>query len=272
MAQFGHRFSAGDFPATHTDEFRGAHFEVRDLTGARFTDCDLTGVRVIDGFLTDVHLSGWVDGLTVNGVDVTGFVESELDKRHPERVQLRSLRSAADYRALWQRLETLWADLVVRVRRLPESAAYRQVDGEWSFVQTLRHLVFVTDAWASRTVLDIEQPYHSLGLPQTWYPVADALELGLDPAAAPSFDAVLDARADRVAVLGRIFDELTDEGLGRPCARVPAPGYPEEVRPVGECLWVVLEEECEHLRYAARDVAVLETAPGDDGEAAGGSR
>ena len=27
---------------------------------------------------------------------------------------------------------------------------------EWSYAQTLRHLVFITDAWASRTVLDEE--------------------------------------------------------------------------------------------------------------------
>jgi hypothetical protein len=40
--------------------------------------------------------------------------------------------------------------------------------------------------------------------------------------------------------------------------RSPAPGYPEEPRVVGECLGVVMEEECEHHRFATRDLAVLE--------------
>jgi hypothetical protein len=35
-------------------------------------------------------------------------------------------------------------------------------------------------------------------------------------------------------------------------------GYPEESRSVGDCLGVVMEEECEHHRYAVRDLAVLE--------------
>ncbi|MFD4194368.1 hypothetical protein [Amycolatopsis thermoflava] len=44
------------------------------------------------------------------------------------------------------------------------------------------------------------------------------------------------------------------------CGRTlsPAPGYPEEPQPVGKCLRVVMNEECEHRRYAVRDLAVLE--------------
>ena len=67
--------------------------------------------------------------------------------------------------------------------RLPTAALDQQVNEEWSFAQTLRHLVFITDAWASRTVLDEERPYHPLGLPQSWYPAADAAALGIDLAA-----------------------------------------------------------------------------------------
>ncbi|GHD37719.1 hypothetical protein GCM10010317_003690 [Streptomyces mirabilis] len=49
----------------------------------------------------------------------------------------------------------------------------------------------------------------------------------------------------------------------RPCTRTPAPGYPEETRTVGGCLEVVMDEECEHLRLAVRDLAVLEAAGRD---------
>ncbi|MFD7997825.1 hypothetical protein [Streptomyces mirabilis] len=44
---------------------------------------------------------------------------------------------------------------------------------------------------------------------------------------------------------------------------MPAPGYPEETRTVGGCLEVVMDEECEHLRFAVRDLAALEAAGRD---------
>ena len=78
----------------------------------------------------------------------------------------------------------------------------------------MRHLVYVTDAWASRTVLDEPMPYHRLGLPQTAYPPADAAALGMDLAARPSYAEVLAARADRMALVRGIVDGLTDTELG----------------------------------------------------------
>ncbi|MET7622190.1 pentapeptide repeat-containing protein [Streptomyces sp. NPDC005408] len=73
----------------HTDAFRGARFTVADLTGAKFLDCDMSQVKIVDSWLVDVNVSGYVSNFVVNGVDVTAFVEAELDRRHPEGVQLR---------------------------------------------------------------------------------------------------------------------------------------------------------------------------------------
>ena len=90
--QYGpHRWSAGYHDDGTNEALRGATFLVKDLAGARFVDCDLTGVKVVDGCLVDVDLSGYVERLVVNGVDVTAYVAEELDRRHPERVQLRSI-------------------------------------------------------------------------------------------------------------------------------------------------------------------------------------
>lgn len=256
-AQFGpHRFYPGE--GGGSTEFHGARFDVADLRGARFTDCDLSGVTIRDGWLVDVSISGFVSNLTVNGVDVTEYVNAELDRRHPERVQFRQGQSADDVRGLLDTVERLWAGATERAGRLPAAARAEQVDGEWSFEQTLRHLVFITDAWASRTVLDQPMPYHRIGLPQSWYPPAEAAALGIDLGAKPGYDEILRVRADRMAVLRRITDGLTDADLGRPCTRAPAPGYPEEERTVIDCLAVVLEEEMEHYRFAVRDLAVLE--------------
>jgi DinB superfamily len=258
-AQFGpHRWSAGDHDSDHTDAFRGVTFAVRDLTGTKFFDCDMSGVKIVDSWLVDVNVSGFVNNLVVNDVDVTAFVEAELDRRHPERVQLREIQTADDYRAMWDTIEELWSITVSRAERLPEPARHERVDEEWSFVETMRHLVFITDAWASRTVLDEPMPYDRLGLTQSAYPPARAPDLGIDLDARPSFADVMKVRADRMSLVRSIVDGLTDAELEQLCTRTPAPGYPEAERSVGECLGVVMEEECEHHRFAARDLAVLE--------------
>jgi hypothetical protein len=258
-AQFGpHRFYAGE--GCGSEQFRGARFDVADLRGARFTDCDLTGVTIRDGWLVDVSISGYLNNVTINGVDVTDYVSAELDRRHPERVQFRECQTADDVRAIWDTIERLWARAVERAERLPAAALSQQVNEEWSFDQTLRHLVFITDAWASRTVLDEEWPYHPLGLPQSWYPPADAACLGIDLTAQPAYVEIMAARADRMAVMRGIVADLTDAGMGRLCQRSPAPGYPDEDRTVIDCIGVVMDEEIEHYRFAVRDLAVLEAS------------
>jgi hypothetical protein len=257
-AQFGpHRFYAGE--GGGSTRFRGARFDVADLRGARFTDCDLTGVTIRDGWLVNVSISGYLRNVTVNGVDVTDFVSAELSRRHPERVQFRAGQTAGDVRAMWDTIERLWAEAQERAGRLPAAALAEQVDEEWSFEQTLRHLVFITDAWASRTVLDEPMPYHPLGLPQSWYPAAAAAALGIDLTAQPGYAEILAARADRMAVMRRIVVGLTDDGLGRLCHGSPAPGYPDEERTVIDCISVVMDEEIEHYRFAVRDLAALES-------------
>ena len=256
-AQFGpHRFYAGE--GGGSEQFRGARFDVADLRGARFTDCDLTGVTIRDGWLVNVSISGYLSNVTVNGVDVSDFVSAEMDRRHPERVQFREGQTADDVRAMWDTIERLWAQAIERAGRLPAAALTQQVGEEWSFAQTLRHLVFITDAWASRTVLDEPMPYHRLGLPQSWYPPADAAALGIDLTAQPGYAEILAARTDRMAVMRSIVAGLTDDSLGRLCQRSPAPGYPDEERTVVDCISVVMEEEIEHYRFAVRDLAVLE--------------
>jgi hypothetical protein len=259
MAQYGpHRWSAGYHDDGNNAAFRGARFDVADLAGARFVDCDLTDVKIVDSFLVNVDISGYVERLVVNGVDVTAYVSSELDNRHPERVQLRQLRTADDFRAMWGTVERLWSDTMDRAERLPEPRRHERVDGEWSFVETLRHLVYITDSWASRTVRDEPNPFHPLALPQTAYAPADAAKLGMDLDARPSYAEVRALRADRMDMVRRLVEGLTDAELGRVCTRSPAPGYPAEERSVGECLGVVMEEECEHHRFAVRDLARLE--------------
>jgi DinB superfamily len=240
------------------DEFRGVNFVSKDFTGATFRDCDLRQVKITDSWLVDVSLSGLVGNLVVDDVDVTAYVEGELDKRHPERVQLRSIRTAGDYRAMWATIENLWSQTVARAGRLPGPALHQRVDDEWSFVETLRHLVMATDKWAGHMILGQPAPYHRLGLPDTASSSADAVALGIDQSADPSLAEVLAVRATRMAMVRGITDGLTDENLERECPRLPGPGYPDKTYTAGHCLTVIMREECEHRRYAVRDLAVLE--------------
>jgi DinB superfamily/Pentapeptide repeats (8 copies) len=248
------------------ETFRGASFNGADFTGANFRDCDLRQVKIADSWLIDVRVSGLVENFVVNDVEVSGFVEGELDRRFPERVRPREMRTADEYRQTWDLIDSLWSDTVARAERLPEPALDQRVDDEWSFIETLRHLVFATDAWAGSTILDLPDPYHRFGLPFSGYPPAEAVALGVDVDARPSLAEVLEVRASRKALVRGILDDLTDADLERVCPRLPAPGYEEETRTVGRCLRVIMVEECEHRRYAVRDLAVLE-ADQDGGSA-----
>jgi hypothetical protein len=241
-----------------TDEFRDARFTHVDLSGATFRDCDLRRVKVVDSWLTDLNVSGELGSIRVNDVDVTGYVEGELDRRHPERVQVRDMSTTDDYRAAWDTIERLWAQTISRAERLPEPTLHERVDDEWSLVQTLRHLVFATDAWVLRAVLDEPVPYHPLGLTHTGYPAQAAAALGIDLTADPPYADVLLVRADRLRRVHDVVDALSGAELDRPTTQPPAPGYPEQVRTVGYCLRVLMSEECEHHRYAERDLSVLE--------------
>ena len=70
------------------DDYKDARFEEADFTGARFHGVNFSNVKISDAWLVNVDISGRVGNLSVNGVDVTVYVEAELNKRHPERLLL----------------------------------------------------------------------------------------------------------------------------------------------------------------------------------------
>ena len=166
-----------------TRQFRGATFSESDLNGATFRDCDLRNVRITSSWVDDLRVSGF-DGkagtVVVDDVVVTEFVAAELDRRHPERVQLRAVRTADDFRAAWATLEELWSGTVAHAGELPDGLVHERVDGEWSVTETLRHLVFAVDSWVGNLLLAGAAPYHRLGLPPTDMPDEAGALMGLD--------------------------------------------------------------------------------------------
>ncbi|WP_198676385.1 DinB family protein [Kribbella monticola] len=234
-----------------------ARFRDVDLKGARFNLVDLSGVTIRGALVADVEISGEIENVRINGVDVVPLVEAELNRRYPERAKMQP-SDADGFRAAWDLLEPLWQGTVERAAQLDPELLHERVDGEWSFIETLRHLVFATDAWVSRAVLGEPAPWDPLDLPHDEMP--DIPGVPRDLAARPSLDEVLVLRADRQATVRRVLAGLTDEQLAGHTAPVPEPGYPEsESFAVRRCLGAVLIEEWEHRQYAERDLAVLES-------------
>lgn len=247
---------------TADDDLSGAEFRDTRLRGARFHGADLSGVVMrgveVEGVDIDSPWLPHTGPLLVNGVDVAPFVEAELDRRFPGRAQ-RTAETPEDLRAAWAALEGAWADAVERAAGLPVDVVEQSVAGEWSFAQTLRHLVLATDLWFRKTVLEVDAPFHAFGLAHSDDQPGDGPLAGVAfTDEHPSFAAVLEARADRQGEVRAFLADVTTERLDEPRPNPWAPDHEETVR---TCLHTVLEEEWEHLRYALRDLDTLTTAP-----------
>ncbi|HEY3530814.1 MAG TPA: DinB family protein [Nocardioides sp.] len=247
---------------TRIDDLEGATFVDTDLRGARFVGADLSGVVMrgvqIEGADIDAPwLSDGDGGLTVNGVHVTPFVEAELDRRFPGRGD----RHAADpegLRTAWDTLQKTWATALERVEAMSPGTVDVSVDGEWSFAQTLRHLVLATDMWLGKAILEIEHPFHPLGLADASLEEED-FDMTVLSHQTPSYAEVLEARTDRVAMVRNFLGTATPEQLAVTCRNPHAPDHQETTL---SCLHVILEEEWEHYRYAVRDLDAIAAGSG----------
>jgi len=234
-----------------------ASFHDVDLTNARFRLVDLTGVVIRGAALVNVDISGEIENLRVNGVDVAPLVEAELDRRYPDRAKMRPA-DADGYREAWAILERLWQQTVGRARAMAPGLLHERVEEEWSFIETLRHLVFATDAWVQRAILGNPSPWDPLDLPHDDMPGKPGVPR--DRGVRPSLDEVLALRADRMAIVRRVLADLTDERLAGRTEPVLEPGYPEsESFAVRRCLQAILNEEWEHRLYAERDFDVIQS-------------
>ena len=240
-------------------------FRNQDLSGSVFDDVDLTGARFINVLLRDVTIRGaWAERLSIdggfeevllNGIDVVPLWRAELTRQYPEFALLEPT-DADGYRTIWPVLEEQWDVTIARALRLPEELLLERVDGEWSFIQTVRHMLLVHDAWLRRAVLGEPAPFDPLDLPHDEMPDLDGVPN--DPDARPSLAEVLVLREERLAVARRFFAELTDEQLAGETT-VTGPAYPEAgTYSVTRCLRAVLDEEWWHRRFAERDLSALE--------------
>jgi DinB superfamily/Pentapeptide repeats (8 copies) len=247
---------------TGSDNLQGAEFVDANLHGARFRRTDLSGVvmRAVDVRETDIDAPWLFDGesfFRVNGVDVAPLVEAELNRRFPGRAERRATDPDGLRRA-WAVLEQTWAGTLGRIAAMPAGTVDISVDGEWSFAQTLRHLVMATDTWLGRAILEIEKPFHPIGQPNAEYET-DGNDLAVFAMITPTYAEVLEVRAGHVAMMRDFLATVTSDDLAATRKNPWAPEYPETIL---SCLHVILHEEWEHHRFAVRDLDVLDATPG----------
>ena len=239
------------------EDWSHSRFEEVDFSQSRFHNVYFQDTVIRGAWLQRVEIDGFIDQLTINGVDVGPLIEAELNRRDPDRTLVRPT-DADGFRRAWEVVVRRWDAAVQRARELPEDLLHERVDGEWSFIETQRHLVMATDAWVGRALLGDPAPYHPLGLAHTEMP-ADTPGVPHEAGARPSLDEILAVRAGRMATVARVLGELTDERLDARTEPVLEPGYPaSESFEVRRCLGTVLNEEWAHREFAERDLAVLE--------------
>jgi hypothetical protein len=248
---------------TRSDNLQGAEFIDANLRGARFVRADLSGavMRGVELQGADIDTPWLFDDDTVfrvNGVDVIPFIEAELNRRFPGRADQRA-EDPEGLRRAWAAVERTWGATLERVSGMPAGTVDVSVDGEFSFAQTLRHLVLATDLWLGRAILGIEQPLHPLGQAGAGAE-DDGLDMSSFATGTPPYVEVLEARAGRVAMVRAFVATVTSDELAEPRRNPWAPEHPETTL---SCLHVILKEEWEHHRYAVRDLAAIEAKASD---------
>jgi hypothetical protein len=117
----------------------------------------------------------------------------------------------------------MWEATVAGARERPPWQLDERVDGEWSFIETQRHLVHVTDVWVREVIEEAESPYHPWGMPPD-FAQGRAGDLGLTLDARPNLDEVLALRHERAAHVAA--------GRRRPRRPRAAPLLPATRRPL----------------------------------------
>jgi len=240
----------------HHVDLSGSTFRLVDLNDVWIRRADLHRLHIRGAELMDVEIDGELQNVRINGIDIAPLIEAEMVRQDPDYAQMKPT-TADEYRRAWDTLERRWAETVERARRLDPALLHERVDEEWSFIQTLRHLCYATDAWVNRVYLGDPDPWSPLDLP---FDTTRDLEWRHEKDVRPTLDEVLEVRADRQATVRRVLADLTDADLQRATSPVEGEGWPPpDSYDVAEALGIVVNEEWHHRRFAERDLAVLET-------------
>ncbi len=186
------------------------------------------------------------------------MLDETEDDRHPELPLIRS-HDPDELRAGWQMVKEAWSRTAAQAATLPPDLLSSRVDGEWSYLETLRHLIFASDAWVRRCIQGRDD-FWPAGLAFTELDEQSQRACGLDPDADPDPDTVLRARAAQLAAVDEVLGPLTREREAEVVQPLDTGAFPAPEAhgfTVGSCLRVVLDEEWAHRSFAQRDLDLL---------------
>ena len=140
---------------------------------------------------------------------------------------------------------------MLRASSLPDDDRYRSVNGEWSTVESLRHLVLLIDVWLSKAIRGHPDPFHPIGLPPSFMP-PKLPGSSIDPEARPTFDEAGQVLRERLADLRTYVDTLTQDELDR--------AIEAHAATVAGALGVLFDELAAHNRFINRDLDLIESS------------
>lgn len=231
-----------------------ATFENQDLSGSLFREVDLSDTNFSGVSFEQAQIWGDIDGLSINSVAVAPLIAAELDRLYPEHAVLKPT-TAQGYRDAWSRLQQVWAPTLARAEALPVATQNAHVDGEWSIIQTVRHLSFAITSWLDRAILGDPSPWQALDLP--WDQMPPHPDVPRDTDTSVTFAqarGLFDASASRLTAY---VDGLGEHDLAQPAHLSSNPNWPDERPDVAKCLRVILNETFWHHRFAVRDLDAL---------------
>jgi hypothetical protein len=207
-------------------QFRqGSRVDDLDLSGVHLHGTNLEGARLTETDVMEAAISGDIEGLRLNGVEIEPLIRVELDCLYPDRVKLRA-SDVARLREAWSMVERLWAATTERALCLPGDVQRERVGGEWGIVETLRHLVFATDCWLFRAVRLEPSPYQPWGLPWSGAGPEFTHAVGVDTSASPSLEEVMPVRRHHQQAVRETLENLTGAGLAEVRAALTLPATP----------------------------------------------
>jgi hypothetical protein len=238
----------------------GVIFHNVNLEGALFDDVNLAGARIHNANLTNFTIDdAAIQGLTIFGFRVDKLIETELDRRDPERVRLR-MTDCFDpecVRAVLHHLGEVRAGFRAFLRGTdPAMVVARPEPETWSAVENLRHLIFAEDLYLNRWLLQNNQPWCKLGLRPAF--VGDDpryAEVGSQPS--QDIETLLAAWDAIHARMLAFVATVTAEELHRDTSQID---FGQGT--VGKVLQTLARHDLEHIRQAEAAVAAVSQPAG----------
>jgi hypothetical protein len=242
----------------HSINLGQARFDDVNLAGAAFENVNLSGATIRNANLWGLAIEdAYIGRLTIFGFRVDELIETERDRRDPERVRLRMTDpyDPTCVRAVLLRLNEVRAQFASFLRAAdPGLLVTRPAPDQWSALECLRHLVFAQDLYLNRWLLCNARPWCKLGLlPAFLTHRADFADVGSQPT--DDLAAVLAAWEDLHARTWQYVADLTPEELRRDTRQIDF-GQGD----VARILQGLAQHDLVHIRQAEAAVAQVREA------------